>query len=129
MQRHPMMPGGPTPGGPQDLRKDRHEPMTDPRAGLPFSRPRSGDPRDPRDLHDMREGRDPRGLPGREYEVQVSCCKGNVQSATVTCCYAVHCKGNVQCTAKVTHTEYGCSSLECETRESYSSLEREVQGV
>ena len=69
MQRHPIMSGGPTPGGPQDLRKDRHEPMTDPRAGLPYSRPHSGDPRD---MHDMREGRDPRGLPGREYEVQVS---------------------------------------------------------
>ncbi|KAK7506029.1 hypothetical protein BaRGS_00002751, partial [Batillaria attramentaria] len=71
MPRHMM--SGASPGGPQDLRKERHEPLPDPRVGMAYPRPRSGDLRDPRDQHDprdMREGCDPRGLPGREYEVQ-----------------------------------------------------------
>ncbi|XP_025090723.1 nuclear receptor corepressor 1-like isoform X5 [Pomacea canaliculata] len=64
------------PGGPQDLRKDRSEPLPDPRAALPYSMLRpvdSRDARDPREVHDARdprEMRDPRGLPGRDCEVQ-----------------------------------------------------------
>lgn len=66
------------PGGPQDLRKDRSEPLPDPRAALPYSMLRpvdSRDARDPREVHDARdprEMRDPRGLPGRDCEVQVN---------------------------------------------------------
>lgn len=48
--------------------------MPDPRAGLPYMMHRPSDSRDSRetrDMRDTREGCDSRGLPGRDYEVQV----------------------------------------------------------